>query len=267
MQKHFNKNFIDLTGRKFGKILVIDHSHSAKSGSRGSHHWWTCICDCGSSELKILGSSLRSGNTISCGCYHKERTSAARFIDLTGKKFGLLTVIEKSCKIKLEFYWKCKCECGNETIVAGVSLRHDKTKSCGCRQGNFVHGMSKNTSEYKKHLLKDPSRKIKHHVGLAVGKVLRRKGKVKGGTTFSKLPYTPQQLKEHLESQWESWMNWDNYGGKNNDPRKTWQIDHIIPQSSFKYDSLEHPDFSKCWALSNLKPLEKIANIKKGKKL
>lgn len=54
-------------------------------------------------------------------------------IDLTGKKFGRLTVIE--------FYglgrwnnalWKCKCDCGKETIVSGRALRSGNTKSCGC---------------------------------------------------------------------------------------------------------------------------------------
>ena len=87
----------------------------------------------------------------------------------------------------------------------------------------------------------------------------------KNGQSSSKyLPYTITELKEHLEKQWESWMDWDNYGGKNSNPEKTWQIDHIKPQSSFLYKSMEDPLFLECWRLDNLQPMEKIANIKKG---
>lgn len=54
------------------------------------------------------------------------------FIDLTGKKFNRLTVLEKLNKRGNEWYWKCKCDCGNICEVAGVSLRSNRTKSCGC---------------------------------------------------------------------------------------------------------------------------------------
>lgn len=54
-------------------------------------------------------------------------------------------------------------------------------------------------------------------------------------------------------------MNWDNYGSY-------WHIDHIKPISLFKYETAEDPEFKKCWALDNLQPLEKIANLKKGNK-
>lgn len=59
------------------------------------------------------------------------------FIDLTNKKFGLLTVLsrdsekEKSYKGKTAC-WKCQCECGNYISVIGGNLRRGVTKSCGC---------------------------------------------------------------------------------------------------------------------------------------
>lgn len=55
-----------------------------------------------------------------------------RFIDLTGKKFGRLTAIEKAYKKGNEWYWKCECECGNTVYIRGVSLREGVTRSCGC---------------------------------------------------------------------------------------------------------------------------------------
>ena len=80
------------------------------------------------------------------------------------------------------------------------------------------------------------------------------------------LSYTIRELKKHLESLWEDWMSWENYGLVSNEI-KTWQIDHIIPMSKLKYDSVEHPNFKKCWSLDNLRPLEAKENIRKGNKL
>lgn len=54
------------------------------------------------------------------------------FIDLTGQKINRLTVLGKGTKHGKEWYWKCRCECGNECEVSGSSLRGGRTKSCGC---------------------------------------------------------------------------------------------------------------------------------------
>lgn len=54
------------------------------------------------------------------------------FIDLTGQRFGRLTVIERANTGKPRGWWKCLCDCGNETIVQSDSLRRGSTKSCGC---------------------------------------------------------------------------------------------------------------------------------------
>lgn len=54
------------------------------------------------------------------------------FIDLTGKKFGRLTVLERKYKKGNEWYWLCSCECGKTCEVCGSNLRRGRTKSCGC---------------------------------------------------------------------------------------------------------------------------------------
>ena len=57
----------------------------------------------------------------------------SKFRDLTGMKFGRLTVIKFSHKDKAHrTYWKCKCECGNQIIVLSGNLKKENTKSCGC---------------------------------------------------------------------------------------------------------------------------------------
>ena len=46
-----------------------------------------------------------------------------------------------------------------------------------------------------------------------------------------------------------------------------WHIDHIIPQSKLLYDSMDHPNFQKCWALENLQPLWAKDNLSKSNKI
>ena len=61
---------IDITGEKYGRLYVLKRVEKPEHiKSRGSYY--LCLCDCGK-EIVVLGHSLRSGNTTSCGCYHKE---------------------------------------------------------------------------------------------------------------------------------------------------------------------------------------------------
>ena len=70
-----------------------------------------------------------------------------KFIDLSGKRFGRLTVLKQVKKGKL-IYWECLCDCGNIFKVNGRALRRGHTKSCGCLQREtaskifFKHGHS-----------------------------------------------------------------------------------------------------------------------------
>lgn len=70
--------------------------------------------------------SLKQGDTFSCGCNKKSKE------DLTGKTYNRLTVIERVEYRKGKIYLKCKCNCGNETIVEKYNLIHGHIKSCGC---------------------------------------------------------------------------------------------------------------------------------------
>lgn len=74
---------------------------------------------------------------------------AYNFKDLTGQKFGRLTVIKRADNNKNgSTRWLCKCDCGNEKIVEGGHLRSNKIKSCGCLltdiliKRNYTHGMT-----------------------------------------------------------------------------------------------------------------------------
>jgi len=55
-----------------------------------------------------------------------------KIINLVGKRYGRLVVIEKADSLKGHARWRCKCDCGKECVVHGSSLRSGNTKSCGC---------------------------------------------------------------------------------------------------------------------------------------
>lgn len=63
-------NRLDLLGKRFTRLLVVKFS-GVKEGRRES--LWECLCDCGNTAI-IPAGQLRSGQTKSCGCYHKIRT-------------------------------------------------------------------------------------------------------------------------------------------------------------------------------------------------
>ena len=99
-----------------------------------------------------------------------------------------------------------------------------------------------------------------------------KRGESKQGESYlKKLDYSIQELKKYLESKFEPWMSWDNYGSYRkklwNDSDSstwTWQIDHIIPHSEFQYTSMNDSKFKCCWALKNLRPLSSKQNCLDG---
>lgn len=112
----------------------------------------------------------------------------------------------------------------------------------------------------------DPAWKLKKNVGSSIARSMASRGNKKEASCFEYLDYTAEELRVHLEEQFEPWMSWENWGKASNSER-TWHIDHIYPHSKLPYDSLEHPNFKKCWALENLRPLCAIENIKKKDKV
>lgn len=131
---------IDLTGQRFGSLLVIKQAPNIITPNKRSHVAWECQCDCGN-KIIVRSDCLRNGHTISCGCRKKEVLLSAghnRIIDLVGQRFGYLTVIESTSQrsSKGEVKWKCQCDCGNIIYVTSSNLRREKggTISCGCKK-------------------------------------------------------------------------------------------------------------------------------------
>lgn len=124
-----------LIGDVFGKLTVLEYVGKATNGK----HSWKCQCQCGSIVV-VPGYCLLNGNTTSCGVFPCRPT---RLIDLTGQKFGKLTVLERAGKTKRgATKWHCQCECGNHINIIRSSLVRGNTKSCGCLKTKLVEGIS-----------------------------------------------------------------------------------------------------------------------------
>lgn len=122
--------FEDLTGKKFNRLTVTGRAEDYISPKGYRLVMWNCVCDCGNKSV-VATAQLKSGKTKSCGCYNDEK----RKEDLTGRKFGRLMVIEtadRGERAGRAQFWKCKCECGKETVTDSYSLTSGRTKSCGC---------------------------------------------------------------------------------------------------------------------------------------
>lgn len=129
---------IDLTGQRFGKLIVIEKAFKDKRGQ-----WsWLCKCDCGNIK-SVLGANLRRDNTKSCGCINLR-------IDITGKRYGMLVALSLAYVKNQSCVWLCKCDCGNETTARVGTLTMGRKLSCGCKEGNITHGAT-HTTLYKKY--------------------------------------------------------------------------------------------------------------------
>lgn len=120
----------DLRGHKYGKLTPLYPLKERKN----RNVIWHCKCDCGK-ETDVFGFHLTSGHTVTCGCGAAERFSQAgknKYIDITGQKYGKLTVIGRVENDKPYVQLLCKCDCGNTITVLKGSLTQGSTLSCGC---------------------------------------------------------------------------------------------------------------------------------------
>ena len=66
-----NTHYIDLTGRRYGRLLVLVPAKSRRSPNGKPRRYWRCLCDCGKT-IEVRSDGLTSGGTQSCGCLQKD---------------------------------------------------------------------------------------------------------------------------------------------------------------------------------------------------
>lgn len=135
MRKAWNK--LDLTGQRFGNLLVIEEAPKPDDVSKET--WkvrWRCLCDCGNECIKET-SKLRSQGSICCPECAKKLYWKNRKEDLTGMVFGQLTVIGETeapetvdTSTHKRIFWECRCSCGETVVVPTASLKSGKAIMC-----------------------------------------------------------------------------------------------------------------------------------------
>lgn len=250
---------IDLTGKRFGRLVAL-----RDVGSLRSFRLWRFRCDCGK-EIERTSADVRHGKVSSCGCFQREWSSKRHTADVSGQKFGRLTVLGRAdVTAHGHVRWNCRCDCGNLRVVAGVSLKKGSTASCGCirreqmaalgrssKKANPVSQTKEYRSKLRKRLRARPEKAAAERISRMLSHALAKFGAVKSGSTFEMLGYLPADLKAHLERQFVKGMSWDNRGD--------WEIDHIVPISAAT--SVE--EVVALNQLSNLRPLWKPQNGQK----
>lgn len=120
-----------LVGQRFGKLVIEDTFYKKKNeNAKSKVQYAKCKCDCGN-ETEVLVSSLKTGNTLSCGCLQREKIKNTKYHltdDFIGERFGKLVI---SGYDETQRKWKCKCDCGNEIYLLKSSLTVNGYRSCG----------------------------------------------------------------------------------------------------------------------------------------
>jgi len=135
--------------------------------------------------------------------------------------------------------------CGSEFALKAGPEKY--CKECSADRSNRWH-REKRRADPKKSMSERLSRYI--NSCLATGK--------QGKSWRDLVPYTLEELMRHIERQFPPGMTWAN--------RHQWHIDHVVPLSSFEFETSRCPGFKAAWALTNLRPLWKKENQKKSAK-
>ena len=159
--------------------------------------------------------------------------------------------------------------------------RYKTSKKEYSKKYNLIH-KQEIRKKYRERIQKDISLKLRTNLSRSINYYLKKFLSSKNGNSIVNfLPFTIEELKNHLESLFlhsdnltpdgQVWMSWNNWGkyryetwDDNDHSTWVWHIDHIIPQSDLPYTSMEDKNFKKCWALENLRPLRADINLIEG---
>lgn len=177
---------------------------------------------------------------------------------------------EDIADLKKDFY-----QVNKEEILEKQKEYREDNKEQISKKKKFYYQNNKNKikdthKKYdKKQRMNNPSYKLRRTVSNLIYQFIKENKNNQSCLLY--LPWTISELKFHIESLFEPWMTWDNWGVFNSatwndsDPATwRWQIDHIISHSTFLYKSMDCQEFRDCWALSNLRPLNAKQNVIDG---
>lgn len=128
--QHSAKIEIDITGQKFGTLTAIRRCQTRDMAS-----FWVFVCDCGY-QGTFERKKVMDGPRSCCDtCKKQNEKPKPRTPDITGQRFGQLTVMHKAEQtLKSGTQWVCKCDCGAVLKNRYFDLVNGRLKRCGrCR--------------------------------------------------------------------------------------------------------------------------------------
>jgi hypothetical protein len=143
------KDYNNLINKKFEKLTIT----AIIPFKRGKYTDYKAKvkCDWCANIKDVYLRGILDGKTKSCGCQRYSKSRYLRGINnprcknLTGKKFGMLSVLKIDNTKNTRIFWVCKCDCGNTKSVCSKHLTSNLVKSCGCIQ----HLKGKNNKSWK----------------------------------------------------------------------------------------------------------------------
>jgi len=282
----------DKIGKRFGLLTVLKKAENDKWG----HFQWDCECDCG--NRKIVKTGDLGSRIKSCGCLSHAKGKACH--SWKGGRIEVPCANPECNKIKLmypsrkklyeKFYCSVKCS-GAHRLGGMTGDKHPKYKErvkvkcaycdkpieiapCIKRlyKNHFCKGsdcQSKWNSENRKGKANSnyrggtpERRKIRCRMAANMRKAIKQK---KAGRHWEELvDYGLEDLIKRLKATIPNGYSWENDFVNGNN---ILHIDHIIPMAVFNFNSPDHADFKRCFALDNLQLLPALENEQKSAKL
>lgn len=255
---------------------------SRKTGRNGIAR----ICKYCKVKFYVAPSVVKNGGGIFCSkiCYSKAKSKKVLCTcNMCGKNFYRKRskvkrdggkYCSKNCfseSLKKRIMKKC-LQCGKEfeTVESRIEVGYGKFCSQGCsHKWASINISGENSVLWKGGKRGQYERKkydIKYQLNQRVKNMMNAhlKNNGKGGIHWENLiEYSLNDLIKHLKQTIPSGYKWADLVNKKN----VLHIDHIIPKSAYEFDKPEDFQFQECWALSNLRLLPTIENLKKGIKI
>ena len=121
---------IDFTGKKIGRLTVIERAEDYIQPNGRRRTMWKCKCDCGN-EINIRSECLQRKCTLSCGCYRKDitiqRSKKYNKYEICGNCVTMYTIKGEPFDVDLEDFWRVKDYCWHKDSH-GYLVTHEKNK-------------------------------------------------------------------------------------------------------------------------------------------
>lgn len=233
-------------------------SKQIKAASSAQKYCGPCAKDVIASKSEKIGTKHRQ--CVCCGAIFEPGSNAAKYCSLAcrgaSESYKRRRQIVESGGPSIGSPFHC-ASCGVADVRTSPATKFCSECRASARKNGQLDWRLRNPEKIKAAKARRravPRNNLDGRMGCAIWQCLRER---KAGWRWEKLVgYTVIDLMSWLEKMFTPGMGWHNIG--------EWHIDHIIPKSSFVYQHPEDEEFKACWALTNLRPLWAIDNLKKS---